>query len=123
MGSPQERCSISVMLIVPDATAAVEWYTRALGAETLWDLGGVAGLAVEGAPFFLHETVPGKQGERSPVEAGVTTTRIEVFVESPADLIGRAGEAGATDVEPLSDHEAPWGNHRQGGFTDPFGHR
>jgi uncharacterized glyoxalase superfamily protein PhnB len=26
-------------------------------------------------------------------------------------------------VETLTDHEAPWGIHRQGGFTDPFGHR
>jgi uncharacterized glyoxalase superfamily protein PhnB len=26
-------------------------------------------------------------------------------------------------VEPLTDHDTPWGTHRQGGFTDPFGHR
>ena len=33
---------ISVMLIVPDAAAAVAWYKTALGATELWDLGGVA---------------------------------------------------------------------------------
>ncbi|MBV9808917.1 MAG: VOC family protein, partial [Solirubrobacterales bacterium] len=27
---------ISVMLIVPDADAAIDWYTRALGAQVLW---------------------------------------------------------------------------------------
>lgn len=117
------RCHISVMLIVPDAAAAVDWYTKALAAETLWDLGGVAGLSVDGAPFFLHEAVPGRSEEPSPIDAGVTTSRIEVFLDRAAELIERAGEAGATDVEPLSDHEAPWGVHRQGGFTDPFGHR
>jgi uncharacterized glyoxalase superfamily protein PhnB len=26
-------------------------------------------------------------------------------------------------VEPPTDHQTPWGAHRQGGFTDPFGHR
>jgi PhnB protein len=111
------------MLIVPDASAAVNWYTQALGASRLWDLDGVAGLCLDGAPFFVHESVPGKKREQSPTDIGITTTRIEVFIDEPDDLIGRASLAGATDVEPASDHEAPWGRHRQGGFTDPFGHR
>lgn len=35
----------------------------------------------------------------------------------------RALEAGATgSLDTLEDHQAPWGTHRQGGFTDPFGH-
>ena len=46
---------ISVMLAVPDAAAAARWYARGLGATELWDLGGVVGLTVEGAPFFLGE--------------------------------------------------------------------
>jgi PhnB protein len=114
---------ISVMLIVPDAAAAVRWYTTALGAVTLWDLGGVAGLHLDGAPFFLHEAVPGRTSERSPTDAGLTTTRIEVFVEDPEELIARAADAGASDVQPASEHQVPWGAHKQGGFTDPFGHR
>jgi uncharacterized glyoxalase superfamily protein PhnB len=111
------------MLIVPDGDAALAWYKRALGASELWDLGGVAGLEVAGAPFFLHEAVPGRANERSPVDAGLTTTRIEVFLDDPAPFIAAAAAAGATDVEELSDHETPWGIHQQGGFTDPFGHR
>jgi PhnB protein len=113
---------ISVMLIVPDA-AAVSWYEAALGARPVWDLGGVAGLQLDGAPFFVHEAVPGKTREPSPIDVGMTTTRIEVFVDAPAELIDRAGQAGATDLTPLTDLDAPWGTHRQGGFTDPFGHR
>jgi uncharacterized glyoxalase superfamily protein PhnB len=114
---------LSVMLIVADAVVAVGWYTEALGAELLWDLGGVAALHVQGAPFLLHEAVPGKKQETSPTEAGLTTTRIEVFVDAPEDLVARATSSGASDVEPVTDHDAPWGTHRQGGFTDPFGHR
>jgi uncharacterized glyoxalase superfamily protein PhnB len=95
----------------------------ALGADVLWDLGGVAGLSLAGAPFFVHEAVPGRAAEPSPNDVGMTTTRIEVFADDAGALIERAAAAGATDVEPLTDHEVPWGNHRQGGFTDPFGHR
>ncbi len=117
------RPVLSVMLIVPDAGAAIDWYTAALGAAELWNLGGVAGLHIHGAPFFIHEAVPGRRTEQSPTDVGLTTTRIEVFVDEPGSFIDRAGEAGATAVEPLTDHETPWGIHRQGGFTDPFGHR
>jgi|ERR1700677_1109906 len=111
------------MLIVPDAAAAVGWYSAALGAAELWNLGGVAGLHIDGAPFFVHEAVPGRTTEPSPADVGLTTTRIEVFVDEPGSLIARAGAAGATSVEPPTDHETPWGIHLQGGFTDPFGHR
>jgi PhnB protein len=123
VGTNVPRASLSVMLIVSDAASAVEWYRSALGADLLWDLGGVAGLHLDDAPFFLHEAVPGKTNERSPADVALTTTRIEVFVNDPGALIGRAARAGATDVETLTDHESPWGIHRQGGFTDPFGHR
>ena len=123
MIGPTPTTSLSVMLIVPDAPAAVRWYAAALGATALWDLGGVAGLEVNGAPFFVHEAVPGRTTEQSPIEAGLSTTRIELFVDDPDDLVERAGRAGASDVEHPSDHETRWGTHRQGGFTDPFGHR
>jgi uncharacterized glyoxalase superfamily protein PhnB len=123
MSNAAARPALSVMLIVSDAAAAVSWYTIALGVSQLWDLGGVAGLHLDGAPFFLHEAVPGKDQEPSPTDVCLTTTRIEVFVDAPDDLIERAAQAGATDVEPVTEHDAPWGLHRQGGFTDPFGHR
>jgi uncharacterized glyoxalase superfamily protein PhnB len=115
--------SLSVMLIVSDAAAAVRWYTTALGAAELWNLGGVAGLHLDGAPFFPHEAVPGEKAEPSPAHVGLTTTRIEVFLDDPDDLIDRAARSGATHVEPVTNHELHWGVHRQGGFMDPFGHR
>jgi PhnB protein len=118
-----DRPLISVMLIVPDAAAALDWYKLALGAAELWNLGGVAGLHIDRAPFFIHEAVLGRTTEPSPSDVGLTTTRIEVFVDDPDAFVARAAEAGATAVEPPTDHTTPWGLHRQGGFTDPFGHR
>lgn len=112
---------ISVMLIVPDADAAVAWYRAALGAEELWNLGGVAGLQIGGAPFFLHADNPENPAESSP--AGGTSVRVEVFTDDPDAFIARAVTAGAVAGSPVVDHQVPWGTHRQGGFTDPFGHK
>jgi uncharacterized glyoxalase superfamily protein PhnB len=114
---------ISVMLIVADADAATAWYKTALGATELWNLGGVVGLEIAGAPFFLHEVNPGEPAEASPGQAGVTSVRVEVFTDDPDQIIERAVAAGATAGSGIEDHHAPWGTHRQGGFTDPFGHK
>ncbi len=116
------RTAVSVMLIVPDAAAALAWYKDALGAVGLWDLGGVAGLEIEGAPFFLHEANPDNPHEDTPARAAMTSTRIELFVDDPEAVMARAVAAGATQGSPVIDHQVPWGNHRQGGFHDPFGH-
>ena len=112
---------ISVMLAVADTPTAVEWYKRALGAMILWDLGGVAGLEIAGAPFFLGE--PHNNGWESPTKLGITSTRVEVFCDDPDTFIARAVEVGADgDFDPVKNHQMPWGPHRQGGFKDPFGH-
>jgi len=121
MTSPPRTPVISLMLAVPDAPAAVEWYKRALGATELWSLGPVASLEISGAPFFLAQ--PAKNGWNSPKEIGTTTVRVELFCDDPDAIVARALEAGATgSLENLPDHHMPWGIHRQGGFTDPFGH-
>ena len=113
---------ISLMLAVPDAPTAVDWYKKALGATELWNLGSVAGLEIAGAPFFLHE--PTSNGFDSPAAIGTTTVRVEVFVDDPDTYIERAIKAGADGaLDSVRDHEMPWGTHRQGGFHDPFGHR
>ena len=116
MSSLGQKTVISLMLGVPDTPAAVDWYGKALGARILWSLGSVAGLGIDGARFFLHEPV--KNGFDSPKAIAVTTARVELFVDDPDAVIARAVEAGAE----IRDHAVPWGTHRQGGFTDPFGH-
>ncbi len=110
------------MLAVEDASAAAEWYKRALGAVELWDLGSVIGLEVGGAAFFLGQ--PENNGWETPVKLGITTTRIEVFCDDPDTFIERAIDAGADgSMDKVRDHEMPWGKHRQGSFFDPFGHK
>lgn len=114
--------AVSVMLIVPEAQAAIDWYKKALGARELWNLDGVAGLEINGAPFYIHEVNPNNPAEKSPLDGGITSTRIELFVDDPDAVIKRALSGGATIGSPIEDHNVPWGIHRQGGFKDPFGH-
>jgi PhnB protein len=121
---------ICPMLAVSDGNAAIEFYERAFGARLLWRIGGghvVAGLEVDGAPFFLaHESPP--HGTRSPVTAGFTTVRIELFVDDPAAAAKRALAAGATLHSPLEEHEHATDGPRpirrmlQGAVLDPWGH-
>ena len=73
MTSPIAGSKISIMLAVTDTPAAVEWYSKALGAKVLWSLGSVAGLEIDGAPFFLHETV--KNSFSSPKEIDTVTAK------------------------------------------------
>src|SRR3954447_3311025 len=115
MTPPRGGTVLSCMLAVPDTPAAVEWYAKALGASVLWSLGSVAGLEIDGAPFFLHEPVKDKFA--SPGDIGTTTVRIEMFVDNPDEWVARAVRSGAV-VHPIRDHAVPWGTHRQGGFTD-----
>lgn len=121
-GRPTET-HLSVMLIVPDAEAAISWYRTALGATELWNLGGVAGLQVHDATFFLHQVNPRNPSENSPQAIGATSVRIELFVDNPDAVIERALAAGATLGSPIQDHQhLPGTIHRQGGIRDPFGH-
>jgi PhnB protein len=119
MTPPTNSSKISIMLAVTDTPAAVEWYKKALGAKVLWSLGSVAGLEVDGAPFFLHEPV--KSSFSSPKEINTVTARVELFVDDPDKVIEQAVNAGAIGKE-IKDYDVPWGKHKQGGFTDPFGH-
>jgi PhnB protein len=112
---------ISLMLAVPDASAAAQWYAQALGARELWNMGSVVGLTVGPAPFFLGE--PAGNGWDTPATAGTRTARVELFDRDPDRVIGQAVAAGADGgVDPVRDHQMPWGTHRQGGFIDAFGH-
>src|SRR5262245_9804883 len=120
---------ISPMLAVSNGREAVDFYKNAFGATVLWllDGGHVAGLAIEGAQFFLADESP-PHGTRSPKAAGFTTVRIELFVDDPAALHTRAVAAGATERNPVKEYSyettgpRPIGRMLQGSVVDPFGH-
>ena len=121
---------ISPMLAVSDGNAAIAFYQTAFGAELLWHLDGghvVAGLAINGAKFFLAHESP-QYGTRSPSSAGFTTVRIELFVGDPVAVHREALAVGAIQHSPVEEHEhhvtgpAPIKRMLQGAIVDPFGH-
>jgi PhnB protein len=130
IGKPM-KTQIAPMLAVSDGNAAIAFYQAAFGATLLWHLDGgghvVAGLAIDDAPFFLaHESPP--HGTRSPVSAGFTTVRIELFVDDPIAVHRRALAAGAVEHSPVEEHTHttvgphPIARMLQGAVVDPFGH-
>ena len=119
---------VSPMLAVSDGKAAIEFYKAAFGATVLWSLDdAVAGLSIQGAPFFLAEESP-PHGTRSPASVGFTTVRIELFVEDPVAVHRQALAAGATEHSPVKEHThettgpQPISRMLQGAVVDPFGH-
>jgi PhnB protein len=111
----QEQCTwISVMLIVPDAGTAVAWYEDALGATELWNLAGVAGQEVDGAPFSLHEINPKNPSATRPDRLAVTSTRIELFVDDQtASWSGQSPRAQGWALNSKTTSSL-WRTHRQG---------
>lgn len=119
---------ISPMLAVSDASAALEFYRGAFRAEERWRIGEppqVAGMAIDGAEFFLAQENP--PSTRSPGAAGHTTVRIELFVDDPVGTQERAIEAGGRPGSPVVERSHQLADGRtlvmlQGGVIDPFGH-
>ncbi|MEA2662467.1 MAG: PhnB protein [Chloroflexota bacterium] len=116
--------TLTPMLTVRDAAAAIEFYRRAFGAtETAPRVTApsgqiVAQLAIEGQRFFVvDESVPGHN--LSPQTLNGTSVRLNLVVDDPDALLARAVAAGATVVFPIADQ--PYGM-RQGRVADPYGH-
>jgi PhnB protein len=116
------------MLAVNDPERAINFYSSAFGATLLWNLASaVAGLSIGGAEFFLAEESP-PHGTRAPGSVSFTTVRIELFVDDPVSLHGRALAAGAIQHSPVEEHThttvglRPIRKMLQGAVIDPFGH-
>lgn len=124
------RTQISPMIAVADGTSAIAFYQQAFGATVTWmiDAGGhvVAGMAIDGAEFFLADESP-DHGHRAPVGVGHVTARIELFVDDPEAAHARALAAGATNRSAVTRYEYPTTSGKllrmdQGSVMDPSGH-
>lgn len=111
--------SITATLSVRDCPRAIEFYKTAFGADELYrvDGGGVAQLAIAGAPFWVAEESP-EHLNFSPESLGGCSVRMLLIVADPAAVCARAVEAGARQIAPVAD-DYGW---RLGRIIDPFGH-
>jgi PhnB protein len=117
------QTTITPVLTVRNAAAAVDFYKRAFGATEVSRVTNpgdriVADLTIDGAPFRVVEEVP-EAFNVSPETLKGTSVRLNLFVADPDAVAEQAIAAGATEVFPIADQEY---GLRQGRFADPFGH-
>jgi PhnB protein len=122
---PEDFHTITPQLVVNGVAEAIDWYTKALGANEL-----LRNLAQDGksimhselllgdSRFFVVDEFPGSMA--SPASLGGTSITLHLYVQDVDALFGRAVAAGATVLMPVADQF--WGD-RYGILKDPFGHR
>jgi PhnB protein len=121
---PEGYHSVTPFLAVDDASAAIEFYTRAFGAKERMRMPGPDGmiahaeLEIGDSLIMLSDPFPHSQ-TKPPKELGGTTGGVFLYVEDVDAAFQQATEAGATVTMPLEDMF--WGD-RFGTVTDPFGH-
>lgn len=112
-------------LCVEDATKAIEFYTKAFGAEEKFRLTepsgriGHAELDFGGTTVMLSDEFP-ECDIKSPQAIGGTAVTIHIHVDNADEVIRRAVGAGAKIEREATD--AFYGE-RSGTIRDPFGHR
>ena len=115
--------SLTPMLTVKDAAAAIDFYRDAFGAVEQARFTAptghvVAEMSIDGLRFFAVDENP-QAFNLSPESVGGTTVRINLIVEDPDATAAQAIAAGATEIFPVADQ--PYGL-RQGRVADPYGH-
>lgn len=118
---PNNTTHFAPELHIPKGTHDIEFYKR-FGARENFCLRNddgsihVAELDMDGALFHVHEVM---RDALEPVGAKGVTAVIGLFVEDVHQVMEQAIKAGATEINPVTDHEY---GYRQGMFKDPFGH-
>ena len=123
---PEGFHTITPTFMCKDASKAIEFYKKALGATLVMNMpcqetGKVmhAELAVGPARFMLTEEQP-QYGALSPKTLGGSASTAIVHVPNVDSVFERAVSSGSTVTMPLADQF--WGD-RSGAVTDPFGHK
>jgi PhnB protein len=122
---PDGYHTVTPYLIVDGASAAIDFYKKAFGAEELERHGGPGGkimhaeIKIGDSRVMLADEFP-EMGHRGPKSLGGTATGMCLYVRDVDTVWNRAVAAGATIVKPLANQ---FYGDRSGMVQDPFGHR
>jgi PhnB protein len=121
---PDGYHSVTPYLIVDNATAALDFYREALGAEEVARLPmdgkiGHAEIRIGDSMVMLSDEWP-DMGALGPKTRGGATSSFVLYVEDADKAFDRAVKAGAKVDKPVENQF--WGD-RMGSVTDPFGHK
>lgn len=116
--------SVTPYLIVDGATAALDFYKRALGAEELFRLPmgdkiGHAEFRIGDSILMISDEWPDRD-TLGPKKRGGTTIGLMVYVQDVDAAFARALASGGVQSKPVEDQ---FYGDRSGSFIDPFGHQ
>ncbi len=122
---PDGYNTVSICLVVDDAVEALEFYSRAFGAETVEHVPGPEGqgtlfasMRIGNSTVMLTDENPAWQ-MRSPRSVGGSPASLHIYTRNADAVYQRALDAGCTASTPLQ--EAFWGD-RYGKVKDPYGY-
>ena len=121
---PEGYHTLTLHLAVENASDAIDWYTRAFGANERMRVPGPNGtighaeIEIGDSLIMLSDPFP-QSTVRPPKEIGGTTASVFMYVEDVDAAFKKAVDAGAKVEMELEDMF--WGD-RFGTVTDPFGH-
>jgi PhnB protein len=122
---PEGYHTVTPYLIVKDASKALDFYQRALGAEECLRMAGPEGkvmhaeIKIGDSIVMLADEFP-QMGAVSPQTIGGTPVGICLYVENVDSLFNRAVAAGGKVERPLQNQ---FYGDRSGTLIDPFGHK
>lgn len=124
MIAPTQYPALSPSLVVHDGAAAIEFYTKAFGAEELYRLVdpqngkiGHAEIMIRGVLVTLGSEYP--EMNKSPKTLGGTAVSLSLMTADAKTDFERAVAAGAEVVRPLAEQ---FYGYLGGRVRDPFGH-
>ena len=121
---PEGYNTLTAVLAVEDASAAIDFYKQAFGAKERMRMDAPGGkvahaeLEIGDSLIMLSDPFP-QSNVKPPNEAGTATMSIFMYSEDVDAAIQQAVDAGATLTTPAEDMF--WGD-RFGSVTDPYGH-
>ena len=121
---PDGYYSLTPYLVCKDAAKAIEFYTRAFGAEECARMPGPGGrimhaeVKIGNSMLMLSDENP-ERGAVAPSGSGRSSS-LMFYTDNVDGVFKRAIELGATSIETPTDMF--WGD-RMGNLKDPFGHQ
>lgn len=117
--------TVTVNLVVRDASRAMDFWKEAFGAKEIMRMPAPGGqgvwhgeLKIGDSIVFCNDEMPGPAATRAPSAEHPPTSTLWVYVDGADALFDRAVKAGCRVLSPMTDMF--WGD-RTGVLADPFG--